>query len=40
MRALRRGKTVLVPGAVYRIVLPFLSSSLAQGAWRRLTRRS
>jgi short-subunit dehydrogenase len=40
MRALRRGKTVLVPGAVYRIVLPFLSSSLAQGVWRRLTRRS
>lgn len=40
MRALRRGKTVIVPGAVYRAVLPFLSSSLAQSAWRRLTRRN
>jgi short-subunit dehydrogenase len=40
MRALQRGKTVVVPGAVYRVVLPFLSSSLAQSAWRRLTRRN
>jgi hypothetical protein len=39
-RALRRGKTVVVPGLVYRLVLPFLSSRLAQRVWRRLTRRS
>lgn len=39
MRALQRGKTVVVPGAVYRVALPFLSSSLAQRTWRRLTRR-
>ena len=40
MRALRRGKTVVVPGLVYRIALPFLSSSAAQRLWRRITRRS
>ena len=39
-RALHRGKTVVVPGLVYRLVLPFLSSRLAQRVWRRLTRRS
>jgi short-subunit dehydrogenase len=38
--ALRRGKTVVVPGLVYRIALPFLSSSTAQRLWRRITRRS
>ena len=36
---LRRKKTVVVPGVVYRVVLPFLSSSVAQATWRRLTRR-
>jgi hypothetical protein len=39
-RALRRGKTVVVPGLVYRIALPFLSSSTAQRLWWRITRRS
>ena len=39
-RALRRGKTVVVPGLVYRIALPFLASSTAQRLWRRMTRRS
>jgi short-subunit dehydrogenase len=39
-QALRRGKTVIVPGLVYRLVLPFLSSRLTQRVWRRLTRRS
>jgi len=39
-RALRRGKTVVVPGLVYRIALPFLASSTAQRLWRRITRRS
>ena len=38
-RALRRGKTVVVPGLVYRITLPFLASSTAQRLWRRMTRR-
>ena len=37
--ALSRGKAVVVPGAVYRLVLPFLSSRPAQTVWRRLTRR-
>ena len=40
MRALRKGTTVIVPGAIYRLVLPFLSSAIAQGVWRRLTRRT
>ena len=39
-RALGRGKTVVVPGLVYRIALPFLASSTAQRLWRRITRRS
>lgn len=39
MRALQRGKVVVVPGLAYRLVLPFLSSRLAQRVWRRLTRR-
>lgn len=38
-RALARGKTVVVPGLVYRLVRPFLASSLTQGVWRRMTRR-
>lgn len=39
-RALERGKTVVVPGLVYRIALPILASSTAQRLWRRITRRS
>lgn len=39
MHALARGKSVIVPGRVYRMALPFLSSTLAQSVWRRLTRR-
>jgi hypothetical protein len=38
-RALKRGRVVIVPGLVYRLVLPFLSSRIAQGIWKRLTRR-
>jgi short-subunit dehydrogenase len=38
-RALARGKSVVVPGVAYRLVRPFLASSLAQSVWRRLTRR-
>ena len=40
MQALTRNKTVIVPGVVYRLALPFLSSRSAQRVWRRLTRRS
>lgn len=39
INGLQRKKTVVVPGVVYRLVLPFLSSSLTQSVWRRLTRR-
>ena len=39
VRALDRGKIVVVPGLVYRMALPFLSSSFAQRLWQRITRR-
>lgn len=39
-KALSRRKTVVVPGVVYKLALPFLASTAAQSAWRRLTRRS
>ena len=35
----RKGKSVVVPGLVYRVSLPFLNWSLAQTVWARLTRR-
>ena len=38
-QALGGRRNSIVPGRVYRVVLPFLSSRLAQGVWRRLTRR-
>ena len=38
-RALDRGRTVVVPGLAYRLVRPFLSSTVTQAVWRRLTRR-
>jgi len=38
-KALRRGTVVTVPGLAYRVVRPFMSSGLAQGVWRRMTRR-
>ena len=39
-RALNRRKTLVVPGLVYRIAMPFLESTIAQRVWRRMTRRS
>ena len=39
VRALDRKKIVVVPGLVYRMALPFLSSSFAQRLWRRIIRR-
>lgn len=38
-RALDGRRTVVVPGLAYRIVRPFLASSVAQRTWSRLTRR-
>lgn len=35
----QKGKAVVVPGFVYRVSLPFLNSSLAQGVWSQLTKR-
>lgn len=37
--ALRGRRTVVVPGLAYRLVRPFLSSTLAQRTWSRLARR-
>ena len=39
VRALRKGRVVVVPGIVYRLVIPFLTSGVAQRIWRRMTRR-
>ena len=38
-RALSSRRVVTVPGIIYRIVRPFLSSRLVQVLWQRLTRR-
>jgi hypothetical protein len=35
----QKGKSVVVPGLVYRVSLPFLNWSVAQTVWARLTRR-
>ena len=39
MRALRRGRTVLVPGRVYRVTRPFLGFGALQRVWRSMTKR-
>ena len=38
-RALRRSRASTVPGALYRVSMPFLASAPAQALWARLTRR-
>ena len=35
----RKGKSVVVPGLVYRVSLPFLNLSVAQKIWAKITRR-
>lgn len=39
-RALLRGRSVVIPGRIYRLAAPFLASASAQRIWRRMTRRS
>jgi short-subunit dehydrogenase len=39
LRGLRKNKSVVVPGAVYRLAKPFLGSRVAQTIWQRTTRR-
>ncbi|MFZ9523403.1 MAG: SDR family NAD(P)-dependent oxidoreductase, partial [Ilumatobacteraceae bacterium] len=39
LRGLRKNKSVVVPGAVYRLARPFLGSGIAQTIWQRTTRR-
>jgi uncharacterized protein len=34
-----KGKSVVVPGLVYRVSLPFLNLSMAQKIWAKITRR-
>lgn len=38
-RALKGRRNVVIPGLAYRLVRPFLSWSVAQRTWSRLTRR-
>ncbi len=39
LRALARGRTLAVPGLVYRVARPWLASAAVQATWRRLARR-
>jgi short-subunit dehydrogenase len=39
LKALRHGRSVLVPGVVYRITRPFLNLRILQRVWGRLTKR-
>jgi short-subunit dehydrogenase len=39
LRGLRKNKSVVVPGLVYRLARPFLGSTMAQSIWRRTTKR-
>ena len=39
-RGLKKNKSVMIPGLVYRVARPFLGLGLAQKIWRRTTSRS
>ena len=39
LRGLRKNKSVVVPGAIYRLARPFLGSKVAQTIWQRTTSR-
>ena len=39
-RGLKKNKSVMIPGLVYRLARPFLGLGLAQKIWRRTTSRS
>lgn len=39
LKGLRKNKSVVVPGIVYRLARPFLGSGFAQSIWRRTTSR-
>lgn len=39
LRGLRKNKSVVVPGAIYRLARPFLGSGVAQTIWQRTTSR-
>ena len=39
LRGLRKNKSVVVPGAIYRLARPFLGSRVAQTIWQHTTRR-
>jgi len=39
-RGLKKNKSVIIPGLVYRLARPFLGLGLAQKIWRRTTSRS
>ena len=39
LQGLRKNKSVVVPGAIYRLARPFLGSKVAQTIWQRTTSR-
>jgi short-subunit dehydrogenase len=39
LSGLRKNKSVIVPGLVYRLARPFLGLTLAQSIWQRMTKR-
>ena len=39
LSGLRKNKSIVVPGTVYRLTRPFLGSKIAQAIWRRTTSR-
>ena len=39
LRGLQKNKSVVVPGAIYRLARPFLGSGVAQTIWQRTTSR-
>jgi len=38
-KASLKGKTIIIPGLVYKLVRPFLKMSMANSLWNRITRR-
>ena len=37
---LRRNKSVVIPGLIYRFARPFMQLTIARKFWRRITRRN
>ena len=35
-----KGKSYVIPGAVYKLVRPFLQSEIANNIWNKITKRN